>query len=204
MSSDHSVTLWIAQLKAGDHDAAQPFWDRYFGALVHLARARMGTLPRRVADEEDIALSAINSFCRGAAAGCFPQLSDRGNLWPLLVVITARKVIDARRHETRRKRGGGMVQGESAWLNLLDSDDLAGIENVMGDTPSPSFLAEVAEEARRWLDALPMEELRAVAQWKMDGATNAEIAARLGCVTRTVERRLELIRRLLLEQEALA
>ena len=44
------------------------------------------------------------------------------------------------------------------------------------------------------LARLPDESLRTVALWKMEGYTNAEIAARLGCVTQTVERKLRAIR----------
>ena len=33
---------------------------------------------RRMSDEEDVVLSAFNSFYRGAAAGRFPRLEDRG------------------------------------------------------------------------------------------------------------------------------
>jgi DNA-directed RNA polymerase specialized sigma24 family protein len=198
MSSDGSVTLWIGQLKAGNHAAAQQLWDRYFQKMVQLARARLGGAPRRAADEEDAAVSAFDSLCRGAAAGRFPQLCDRDNLWPLLVVITARKVIDARQHETRKKRGGGAVQGESAWLNACDGSDRdGGIELVVGPEPTPAFAVEVAEQTQRWLDALDSEELRSVALWKMEGYSNQEIADKLGCVERTVERRLGLIRRLL-------
>jgi len=40
------------------------------------------------------------------------------------------------------------------------------------------------------------DTLRAVARWKMEGHTNAEIAAKLGCVPQTVERKLRMIRRL--------
>jgi DNA-directed RNA polymerase specialized sigma24 family protein len=36
-----------------------------------------------------------------------------------------------------------------------------------------------------------------VAVWKMEGYTNEEIAGKLGCATRTVERKLFLIRRVL-------
>src|SRR5947209_4556116 len=99
MSSEPSVSVWISQLKAGNHAAAQPLWDRYFRAMVRLARDRLQAFPRRAVDEEDVALSAFDSFCRGAENDRFPQLCDRDNLWPLLVVITARKVIDARQHE---------------------------------------------------------------------------------------------------------
>jgi hypothetical protein len=45
--------------------------------MVGLARARLQGLPRRAADEEDVALSAFASFCRAAEAGRFPRLCDR-------------------------------------------------------------------------------------------------------------------------------
>ena len=61
MYPEASVTHWINQLKAGDPDAAQKLWERYFRRLVSLARKK-----RRAADEEDVALSAFDSFCRGA------------------------------------------------------------------------------------------------------------------------------------------
>jgi DNA-directed RNA polymerase specialized sigma24 family protein len=54
----------------------------------------------------------------------------------------------------------------------------------------------VAEECRRLLDRLGDAELLAIALWKMEGYGNEEIAARLGCVPRTVGRRLEVIRTL--------
>jgi DNA-directed RNA polymerase specialized sigma24 family protein len=44
------------------------------------------------------------------------------------------------------------------------------------------------------LDRLGDEELRRVALWKMEGYTIEEIAGQLGCVSRTVDRRLRLIR----------
>ena len=166
--------------------------------MVELARGRLHTSRRRARDEEDVALSAFDSFCSGAADGRFQQLRDRDNLWPLLVVITARKVIDARNHEARQKRGGGKVRGESAWRNAADgSDHDGGINLVVGSEPTPALAAELAETAQRLLDALGSDELRRVAVWKMEGYSNAEIAAKLGRVERAVERRLKLIRRLL-------
>src|SRR5262249_7150341 len=76
MSSAGSVSEWIGRLKAGDADAAQQLWERYFRRLVGLARAKLRSAPRRAADEEDVALSAFDSFCQAAAQGRFPQLRD--------------------------------------------------------------------------------------------------------------------------------
>src|SRR5262249_35153126 len=92
-SSGGSVTLWLEQLKRGNPAAAQPLWDAYFARLVALARARLRAAPRAAADEEDVALSAFDSFCRGAEAGRFPRLDDRDDLWQVLFVITTRKAI---------------------------------------------------------------------------------------------------------------
>ena len=66
--SGRSVTRWLESLKAGDADAAQKLWERYFQALVRLARNRLRAASRAVADEEDAALSAFDSFVRGARA----------------------------------------------------------------------------------------------------------------------------------------
>ena len=72
-------------------------------------------MPRVAADEEDVALSAFDSFCRGAQRGRFPQLDDRDNLWRLLVVITSRKAVDLAQHEgppeVRRRRARGGLAG---------------------------------------------------------------------------------------------
>ena len=48
--------------------------------------------------------------------------------------------------------------------------------------------------AGRLLGMLKDETYRNVAVWKMEGFTNKEIAVKLGCAQRTVERRLILVR----------
>jgi DNA-directed RNA polymerase specialized sigma24 family protein len=188
MTSAGSVTHWIGQLKAGEPAAAQKLWEGYFQKMVGLARQKLQGLPRRAADEEDVALSAFNSFCLGASAGRFPQLSDRDSLWPLLMAITAHKALDLLRHERRLKRGGPPPDAAGAAE--------AGVEQILGREPTPEFAVQIAEECQRLLDRLGDDGLRAVALWKMEGYTNEEVAARLGCVPRTVERKLRTIRRL--------
>jgi DNA-directed RNA polymerase specialized sigma24 family protein len=162
---------------------------------VALARKKLRAARRRAADEEDAALSAFDSFCRGAGRGRFPQLRDRNDLWRLLVVITARKAGDLAQHERRQKRGGGAVRGESALVRLADtSSHRGGLDRLLGREPSPAVVAQLREQYDRLLDRLGNAELRSVALWKLEGYTNAEIAARLGCVEGTVERKLRLIR----------
>jgi DNA-directed RNA polymerase specialized sigma24 family protein len=196
MSLAGSVTGWIGQLKAGDPAAAQKLWENYFRRMIGLARKKLHGTPRRMADEEDVALSAFDSFCRGAAHGRFPQLHDRHDLWQLLFVITARKAFDLKEHEGRLKRGGGAILGESAVARTLAAPEGPALDHLGGREPSPEFAAQMAEECRRLLAGLGDDRLRQIALWKMEGHTTEEIAAKLGCVPRTVERKLQVIRSL--------
>jgi DNA-directed RNA polymerase specialized sigma24 family protein len=189
MSPSGSVTALIERLEAGDHEAAQPLWERYYPRLVGLARERLRGTPRRIADEQDVALSALDSFCRGVEQGRFPQLKDRDGLWALLVLITIRKAADLVKYNRRERRGGGRVRGDPA---LEGSDGEAEAHD-----PTPDVAAQLAEELQRLLDSLGSDDLRSVAVWKLEGYTNAEIAERLGCAAVSVERRLRLIRKIL-------
>src|SRR5262245_7089655 len=72
MNDPGSISVWIEQLKDGDADAAQPLWERYYHRLVGLARKKLGDLPRRATDEEDVVQSAFRSFFQRAGEGHFP------------------------------------------------------------------------------------------------------------------------------------
>lgn len=192
MSPEDSVTEWFLQLQAGDSRAAQQLWERYFERIVALARDRLRALPGRIADEEDVALCAFDSFCRDAQRGRFPDVTDRQDLWKLLLTITAQKGIDLARRERAAKRGGPRPHPGEA----------VDLQQVLGREPTPAFAAQVAEECERLLGCLGDDTLRSVAVWKMEGYSTAEIAARLGCVPRTVERRLRVIRQIWGEESA--
>lgn len=199
-----SVTRWIADLKDGDRQAVQPLWERYFARMVDLARTRLraARLKDAARDEEDAALSAFDSLCTGLARGRFPDLSDRDDLWRLLVVITSRKVLIQARRQLRQKRGGGNVRPASDLAVDGDADDDDLLVRVVSTEPTPEFAAMVAEEYRRLLDRLGNDGLRQVAVLRMEGATGDEIAAKLGCTRRTVVRQLSLIRRILAEKSS--
>jgi DNA-directed RNA polymerase specialized sigma24 family protein len=204
-----SITEWLGNLREGDQAAAQPLWERYFSKLVTVARTKLRRMRRTTADEdeEDAALSAFNSFCAGAARGKFPQLTDRDDLWRLLVVITARKAMAQANRQGRLKRGAGRVVEEAVLFGhgLGDADgSIAGLERIAADGPTPEFAAMMAEECKRLLDSLDDESLKQVAVSRMEGYNNDEIADQLGCARRTVARRLDLIRKTWLAAEEIA
>jgi DNA-directed RNA polymerase specialized sigma24 family protein len=161
--------------------------------LVSHARIALRSAPRAAADEEDVALSAFDSFCRGLEQGRFPNLSDREDLWRLLVVITARKACRQIQRELAAKRGGGNVRNEADLPDAVSDEGL--LAQVVGTEPTPAFAAQVAEECRRLLALLQGADLRSIALWRMEGYTVEEIASRLGRSPRTVALRLKVIRR---------
>ena len=66
----------------------------------------------------------------------------------------------------------------------------------MSREPSPEFAFEVAEQYQEMMLSLEDEELVQLATWKMEGFSNVEIAKKVGCATRTVDRKLQLIRKI--------
>lgn len=198
----NSITTWIAGLRSGDSGSQQHIWNAYFQQLVELARRKLRDERRRDFDEEDIALSAFNSFFRAVEERRLPKLDDRLDLWKVLIVITSRKISTRRKYMRAAKRGSGQVRGESIFMQL-DSDDQDGLQQALATEPAPEVATEVAESFGRMMEQLPNAILRQVAQLKLEGYSNREIAARLNCVERTVERKLERIRAVWLELASL-
>jgi RNA polymerase sigma factor (sigma-70 family) len=181
---ERSITRLIGLARDGQAEAAEQLWHVYFHKLVAVARKKLAPAPRRLADEEDVALSAFASFWNGARQDRFPQLTDRSALWPLLVAITANKCTDLVRRETRQKRGAGATADASA------------IEHLVGREPAPEFACQIADQLAHLLHRLDETgdpTLRRVATLRMHGLTQAEIADELGYVRETVSRKLRLI-----------
>jgi DNA-directed RNA polymerase specialized sigma24 family protein len=191
-----SVTRWVKGLKDGDPAAAYQLWQRYFHRLVGLAEEKLRKLSYRSAsaDHEDVALSAFHSLCTCAAKGRFDRLDDRDDLWRLLVVITSRKASDQKQWEGRAKRGGGRVVSEKELADVVGVRSSSPWDELPSDEPTPEFAAMLAEEYQNRINSLPRDELKRIAVLRMEGYSNEEIAAQLGCAVRTVARRLEMIR----------
>ncbi len=196
MERDGSVTYLLQRAKSGEAAAAEELWNRYFDRAVRLANSKLSPQVRKMADGEDIALSAFQSLFRRAKAGQFDRLADRDDLWQLLSRITRRKAINYYHSQTRLKRGGGQVRGESVFAAAgIDADEATGIAGFAAHEPTPDFIHEVAELYQQLLDQLDNDELRQVALLKVEGYSNAEIAQRLDKGVRAVERKLNIIRR---------
>ena len=193
-SIEESIATWLSRLKTeGCDDSHQAIWNAYFEKIVSLARRKLVGQRVREYDEEDVAVSAFNSFFRAVKEERLPQLDDEVDLWKVLVVITLRKISTQRRRAMADKRGGGRVRGESIFESR-DGDRVMGLEGSAGEELSPELAAEIVETYQRVMDNLGDDTLRKIAQLKLEGYSQQEIAEKLGCVERTVRRKLERIR----------
>ena len=199
MTTNATITQWIEQLKDGDAVAAEELWHRYFRQIVRLAGMKLEGANRAAADEEDVALSAFKSLCLGAKEGRFPKLADRDSLWSLLMAITAHKSVDLLRHENRQKRGGTGAASSDDRDAHCDRMNVIPLSQIIECDPTPEFATEIGEQLTLLLKKLEEAkdpDLLHIANAKMLGHSTAEVAQQLGCVRRTVERKVRLIRRI--------
>jgi len=193
MSDDRStgsVTRWLQDLNGSENaksQAQQQLWDRYFSRLASLARSRLPMNVRAISDDEDVALSALDSFFRRVDKDEFPDLDDRTGLWPLLAQITIFKAIKRIEKEHAQKRGG------PASSKLDDSQPL-NLEEVISNKPTPEMVALMHEQTEVMLGKLDAPLIRQIAELKLQGYKNDEIAERLVIGRRSVERKLKHIR----------
>lgn len=188
-----SVTRWIHQIRESNNsEAQQELWNRYFHRLAGIARTRLPVHNRRVADEEDVALSVLNSFFVGALKGRYPRVSDRTQLWPLLAKMAEFKANKRSLRERAQKRGGGCT------IHPVSADASDSAETFAGDIvesgPTPQAAVELKDLLRHLMEKLDCDTLRTIALMKLQGHLNTEIAAKLQVATRTVERKLLRIR----------
>jgi DNA-directed RNA polymerase specialized sigma24 family protein len=177
-----SVSQWIAQVKRGDAEALAALHRRYWPNLVNLARGKIRGTPVRSADEEDVAQTAFIAFYNHASAGRLPRLENRHQLLALLSTIIAHDAVNRIKHEFTRKAGGGKVAS------------LSPLEVLVADHEyTPLQEAVLADCYVHYLGLLP-DEVRPFAELHLAGFTNEEIGQKLGCVKRTVIRKLNLVR----------
>ena len=188
-----SVTRLLPGLKAGERDAVREVWERYFQPLVRVAADRMNPARCRAIGPEDLAQEVLLELCEILTApdadDRFPRLTSRAHLWRLLVCFAARAAFD---HNTKESRRASVLAGGSALGE-------AGFDAFATREPAPEFAVAVAEFLEQLADEKnpeQAEKLQTIAILKMQGYEHAEIAGRLGCSVKTVERKVGLIRQI--------
>jgi len=173
---------------AGNEEAVEKLVRLYLDKLVGVGRQtyrrKFADVPRPGEDEEDAALSALDSFCAAAREGKVHDLANRHQLWKLLAKITVRKICDQRERATAKKRGGK----DAVPTGLTDA-----LGEVVSKLTGPEAAAELADTIRAAMDALDDQELKRIAQMYLNERSPADIAEELGVTERTVYRKLEVI-----------
>jgi RNA polymerase sigma factor (sigma-70 family) len=193
--SARSVSIRIGQVKAGDPAGMTLISIRYFAKLEQVAAGllrRKG--PATPCGGEDIANAALLSIYKSLAEGKFPEIENRKALWNMLYCMVRRKVARRIRDEMRLSRGGGRVRREADLVQLGSDVAFEGLDDLEnGDRElSPVAAAIAAETEQRARDALP-GNMRPVFDLMLEGRSQHEIAARLGCSQTTVCRGEKLI-----------
>ena len=171
--SDQSL---IAKIREGDDIAAEGLYRKYSDRIMGLVQSQMGELLRSVTEPEDIVQSVFKSVFRGVLSGAY-EAPEGQTIWQLLAVISVNKVRRKARSqlaERRDVRRTSSLDSESEACLALDNQEI-----------------ELSvKEALQKLD--PLDQI--VVQYRLEGHTVEDIAAKTERSRRTIERSLQRIR----------
>ena len=191
-----SITKVLGRMGQLDEQATQLLWDHFFSRLCQFAEAKIYPRHRRNISPDEIASTAFMSLVDGFRQKRFANLRNRDDLWQLLTLIAARRTINEQRKHDCAKRGNGKVSGQQAF----GRSGINGIIDYVQLELSAVDYADLEELVQSLIHFLPDDSLQKVAEAKLGGFSNIEIALQLGCAERTVERKLALIRRIWIER----
>lgn len=182
MSPHESFVKLMAQLRAGDEDAAAAVWQRFVGRLVALAHNQLATWIQRKVDPEEVVQSVYKSFfVRYRDNGQF-DFADWDSLWGLLAQSTIWKCHKRIQYFLTDGRDAGREVPLEAGDNSLDS-----LTRALAPDPTPeeaAILTELVGQLLRGLD----DDDRKIIEMILQGYTVVEIHDAVGLSERTVQR----------------
>ncbi len=185
-----SISGQMQLIRSGDVEAAAVIWQRYGPRLTNVARRQIPTNLRSIVDGDDLANEALTVVVMGFKEGRWPHVQDRHLLWGLLAKITYNRALHEIKKSRRKRRPPAHAQ--------VPLDDL----NVPF-VPPEEFDLMAAEQFKILIEHLAAKDkvLETIALLICDRYTYAEIAGKLGCSTRSVARKVVIIRHTLEELE---
>jgi RNA polymerase sigma factor (sigma-70 family) len=205
--SDQEATL-VRQLKEGHPDAIEEIVRRYYWRMVGMAKRLLRGLNVEPAwfDCDDAVNTTLLKLCEAAKAGKIHSMEETANFWNLFYSILKRNILLAREHNARLKRGGpGSLRSSrdgrstsSEPKDVLPVGRLSRGVEILDDLrcylPLPDVASNSKQVVELLLDLLDDPLLRTIATMRAEAYTNDEIAKTLGTTTRTIERKLTIIR----------
>jgi DNA-directed RNA polymerase specialized sigma24 family protein len=169
-----TITNLLREFQKGNDEAALDLLNAFLPKMRKFLFTRARKL--RVHDEDDIANNAFFKFCNAIKNSRLQDISDRSELWNVLCRIAIREANDMRKYENSQARGGGIA--------------CISIENVQVPLPSlhasPDVQVDLLERGQQLLSNLQDSRLQAIAELKLAGFSNQEIACELNVSKRTV------------------
>jgi hypothetical protein len=194
VSDPGTVTDWIGRLGDGNPTVAQPLWERYFHRMVDRARRQLAGTPRRRRRGGRGAERPQQLLPRRRAASLPPAGRPRR---PLAAAAGGDRPQGQQPSQARYPPEARAARRECPERGGVAPADAAGgspLARLPSREPTPEYAAQLADTWRLLFGLLRDPELETVALMKMQGYHLREIAARVGCVPRTVQRQLQLIR----------
>lgn len=189
--------MWLRQLESGDPNSAEELFQHFCSRLQSLIANQIPASVRTTYDADDAAVSAFHSLFIGIREQRY-RFVNRTDFWRLLLTIAERKIAKRIRFETQEKRDIRRRLQNSVFVTPSSGtqQDASGeVNSLPSCEPTPAFAAEVAETCKNLLGALPDDSCRTIALLMLENYTAEEVAMKLGCTRRTVQRKLLVIRR---------
>ena len=143
-SSAGSVTRMVRGVAAGDRNAERKLFERFFQIVIRLADQKLGRLPRKIADEEDVALDVMRDALTGIREDRFRDLHNREDLWQIIWDLINKRSVDLARslyrqkHDVRREVSGDRIgAGSDSSLDshqVVPTDDFEDPEFIINET----------------------------------------------------------------------
>lgn len=186
-----SISHWIHQLSEGNQNAAFRLWERYGPALQRLAKSRFQMALNASFDEHDLAQSVFFALWKHAGSGGVEEIRDRTELWWLLLEMTRRRAMARLAYNQAEKRNARRNQP----TGTSDSDAIDPFSQISDSREMPpEMIVILNDEHQRFMSLLRDDTLRNIAGQKLEGYSVEEIATRMNLSSRTVIRKLNLIR----------
>lgn len=164
-------------------------WNLYYERLKAVVRSRVKSIKRPVANESEIALSAIHSLVRHLREKDIVEPIDLNEMWRLLRRVALRKAGQTRKYLLAKRRGGN-----ERFFNQADIVDKFRQHSDLGSLRAEPSHETDEIDAIDWFDhllsRLPDDRYRDLVLLKLEGRTTCEIADLLQICTRTVKRML--------------
>lgn len=184
-----SITLLISELNTGKADALQKVFDFYHQRLSVLARKKLGAKYGRVVDGEDLAIEVLTKLFADMQEDKILNIQSRHDLWRMLAKRIDQIASNQRRDQSRKKRGGGRVVGESIFRTPQGAFDQVGINN------EPEAICSIIQEMHyELLDTLSNPLHLKIMKSLLVGETVDSIAVNIKRSRATVYRKLGEIR----------